>query len=84
MKIAHIHPSDSSMHMILGPSDAVAAIECGWAELHGLAGIAVGLPVTYLMVYAPRDETDLVVVAELLDTAIKYAMQRDGERSLAR
>lgn len=43
-EIAHIHPSDNSMHMVMSPSDAVAAIEMGWAQLHGLAGVAVGLP----------------------------------------
>jgi hypothetical protein len=74
-EIAHIHPSDSSMHMILSPSDAVAAVEMGWAERHGLAGIAVGLPATYVMVYAPRNESDLMVVGELLEAAIGYATQ---------
>ncbi len=28
-EIAHIHPADGSMHMILGPSDCRAAIEAG-------------------------------------------------------
>jgi Family of unknown function (DUF5519) len=74
-EIAHIHPSDNSMHMILSPGDAIAAIEMGWAERHGLAGIAAGLPVTYVMVYAPRDECDLAVVAELLEAAITHAKQ---------
>ena len=74
-EIAHIHPSDNSMHMILSPSDAVPAIEMGWAQRHGLAGIAVGLPVTYVMVYAPRSHDDLKVVEELLDAAIAYAVQ---------
>jgi hypothetical protein len=77
-EIAHIHPSDNSMHMILGPGDAVAAIEMGWGQRHGLAGIAVGLPVTYVMVYAPRNGHDLAVVAELLEAAILHAMQQDG------
>ena len=77
-EIAHIHPSDNSMHMILSASDAVAAIEMGWAERHGLAGIAVGLPATYVMVYAPRNGGDLRVVEELLEAAIAYAAQAAG------
>ena len=77
-EIAHIHPSDHSMHMILSPTDAVAAIRMGWAQRHGLAGIAVGLPDTYVMIYAPRDERDLDVVAELLEAAIAFATQPAG------
>jgi hypothetical protein len=74
-EIAHIHPSDNSMHMILSPSDAVAALEMGWAERHGLAGVAVGLPATYVMVYSPRHQEDLMVIEELLEAAIAYAIQ---------
>ncbi len=75
-EIAHIHPSDSSMHMILSASDAAAAMQMGWAQRHGLAGLAVGLPETYVMIYAPRNEQDLTVVEELLNAAIAYAQQQ--------
>ena len=64
-EIAHIHPSDNSMHMVLSPRDAVAAVESGWGQRHGLAGLAVDLPETYLMVYAPRQEADLEMVEGL-------------------
>ena len=74
-EIAHIHPSDHSMHMVLSRTDAIAAIEAGWAQRHGLAGIAVGLPLTYVMVYSPRGEQDLQIVGELLEAAIAYATQ---------
>ena len=72
-EIAHIHPSDHSMHMILSSRDAVAVIEAGWGERHGLAGIALDLPVNYVMVYAPRGEDDLAVTGQLLEAAIRYA-----------
>ena len=71
-EIAHIHNSDGSMHMILSPADAVVAVEAGWAELHGLAGRAVGLPATYLMIYAPQSGQDVVIVSRLLAAAIAY------------
>ncbi len=74
-EIAHIHPSDSSMHMILSPADAVAAIRSGWGQRHGLAGIALGLPLTYVMIYAPRNDDELTVVSGLLEAAIAYARQ---------
>ena len=63
------------MHMILSPSDAIAAISMGWGQRHGLAGIAFGLPMTYVMVYAPRDQRDLHSIANLLGAAITYATQ---------
>jgi hypothetical protein len=75
-EIAHIHPSDNSMHMVLSPTDAIAAIEAGWARRHGLAGLVLDLPMTYVMVYAPRNAADLAVVGELLEAAIAYAVQR--------
>ena len=74
-EIAHIHPSDSSMHMILSPTDASAAMRAGWAQRHGLAGIGMGLPATYMLVYGPRDHDDLGVIADLLEAAIFYMTQ---------
>ena len=71
-EIAHIHDSDGSMHMILSPSDAIAAIEAGWAQFHGLSGRGFGLPTTYVMVYGPRTEGEVAVVARLLASALAY------------
>ena len=72
-EIAHLHPSDHSIHMILSPRDAVAVIKAGWGERHGLAGIALDLPVNYVLVYAPRGRDDLAVIGQLLEAAIRYA-----------
>ena len=77
-EIAHIHPSDHSMHMILSPHDAIAAIEAGWGERHGLAGIALDLPVNYVMIYAPRGKDDLSAIGELLEAAIRHASRHQG------
>ena len=71
-EIAHVHALDGSMHMVLSPRDAVSAVRLGWAELHGLAGKAMKLPATYVMVYAPRSSEDLVVIRSLLRAAIAY------------
>ncbi len=76
-EIGHIHALDGSMHMILSPTDAIAAIEAGWAELHGLAG-KIGLPATYVMVYAPQNHEDVAMAARLLGAAIEYMTQRPG------
>ncbi len=83
-EIAHIHPSDHSMHMILSPRDAMTAIEAGWGERHGLAGIALELPVNYVMVYAPRTPDDLAGIGQLLEAALRFALaDRSSEGLLA-
>jgi hypothetical protein len=72
-EIAHIHPSDGSMHMtFLSPSDSKTVIEAGWGEFHGLAGDG-RLTQTYMMLYSPRDENELKITKLILEAAIKYA-----------
>jgi hypothetical protein len=65
-EFAHLHPADDgSLHMAL-PVDIVdRVIENGWAEHHPLAG-KHGLPTNIVMVYGPRDEAELEVVAALV------------------
>lgn len=79
-EIAHIHPSDGSMHMTLGPSDARRVIEAGWGELHPLVGVPLGggrvLPATYMLVYSPRDTAELRIVERILHAAVRYAAGR--------
>jgi hypothetical protein len=65
-EFAHLHPaSDGSLHMVLPPDVVDQAIENGWAERHPLAG-QHGLPANIVMVYGPRDEDELEVVADLV------------------
>jgi hypothetical protein len=65
-EFAHLHPaSDGSLHMVLPPEVVDQVIENGWAERHPLAG-QHGLPANIVMVYGPRDDEELEVVAELL------------------
>ena len=72
-EIAHIHPSDGSMHMILSPSDAKTVLEAGWGERHPLAGVYAGLPETYMLIYAPRNAEENAVLAGMLGAAVAYA-----------
>lgn len=71
-EIAHIHPSDGSMHMILSPPDAMLVLQKGWGESHGLAGKALGLPASYMLIYAPRNERDLEVIEAILAASVNY------------
>ncbi|MCJ1372311.1 hypothetical protein MMC20_003534 [Loxospora ochrophaea] len=69
-EIAHMHTTDSSMHLTLHPSDAALVIANGWGERHPLAGQGfLGLrwvPRGFVMVYAPRDEKDLPILMEIV------------------
>lgn len=75
-EIAHIHPSDGSMHMVLSPSDARQVLTHQWGELHSLAGFMNRLPSTYAFIYAPRTEADFSVVERVLDASIAFMAQR--------
>lgn len=71
-EFGHFHPWDRSMHIVLPPDLARAAVEAGWAEVHPAARI-VGVPENRLMLYGPRDEDELEVVFGLLVEAYRYA-----------
>jgi hypothetical protein len=75
-EIAHIHPSDGSMHMMLSPCDAKAVLENEWGELHSLAGLFNRLPVSYTFVYAPRSEADLEAVQQMLSASVAFMTKR--------
>ena len=72
-EFAHLHPpSDGSLHMVLAPNVVAGVIENGWAERHPLAG-RHGLPANIVMVYGPRDEEELAVVADLVRASHNFA-----------
>ena len=72
-EFAHLHPgADHSLHVCLSPDLAAAACEAGWAEPHPLVASAA-LPPTVVLVYAPRDEHELNVVASLVEAAYRFA-----------
>ena len=72
-EVAHIHPSDGSMHMILSPTDAITVLETGWGERHPLAGDYPNMPLTYVFVYSPRTIEEADVIRQILEAAASYA-----------
>lgn len=80
-EVAHIHPGDGSMHMILSPSDAHVVIQQGWGELHSLSGRLGLLPESYTFVYAPRNDEDLRAIEVILRAAIDH-MSGQGKASV--
>ncbi|MGI8881481.1 MAG: luciferase family protein [Jatrophihabitans sp.] len=67
---AHIHGvTDTSLHICLPAQLTAAAVDSGWAEPHQYADHP-----TEVMVYAPRDESELGIVVELVRSSIEFAM----------
>lgn len=75
-EFAHLHPgADHSLHLALPEDLAQAACTAGWAELHPLAASG-DLPRTIVMVYAPRDDAEVEVVAGLVEASHRFATGR--------
>ncbi|KAK0368418.1 hypothetical protein CLIM01_14226 [Colletotrichum limetticola] len=77
-EIAH-HHTDLSIHLYLSPADAKLAIQKRWAERHRLSlpkgsflANRLHLADSYLMVYGPRDEEEMEVLAELLRCGVRF------------
>lgn len=71
-EVCHVHHSDRSLHMNLHPDDAKVVLENGWGERHPLARggwMRAYVPREFVMIYAPRDETELEVVCRIIEAA---------------
>jgi phospholipase/carboxylesterase len=79
-EFAHLHPSaDGSLHLSLPPEIVRTVVDNGWAELHPLAG-KHGLPTNIVMVYGPRDEAELEIVAALVRASHAGACPQNAEK----
>ena len=77
-EFAHLHPaSDGSLHMTLPPDIVDDVIANGWAERHPLAG-KHGLPNSIVMVYGPRDDAELEIIAALVGASHAHACVPDA------
>jgi phospholipase/carboxylesterase len=71
-EFAHQHPAhDGSLHLALPLDLAGDAVAQGWAQVHPLAGIR--LSPGFVMVYGPRDEAELDVVAGIVEASYRFA-----------
>ena len=61
------------MHMTLHPLDAALVIAQGWGERHPLAGCWIHgrrlLPPGFLMVYTPREESEVETLMDIVKAA---------------
>src|SRR3954466_2323827 len=72
-EFAHLHPApDHSLHAMLPEELAREAIEAGWAEPHPVALRGL-IPPTAVMLYAPRDGSELGVIESLIRASHAFA-----------
>jgi phospholipase/carboxylesterase len=77
-EFAHLHPGeDGSLHLALPPVLAEDAVSKGWAVAHPLAGVR--LTPGMVLVYGPREDAELGVVAAIAETS--HAWARGTHRS---
>jgi phospholipase/carboxylesterase len=71
-EFAHLHPAhDGSLHLALPPALAADAVARRWAVAHPLAGIRLARGM--VLVYGPRNPTELATVAGIVETSHAYA-----------
>ncbi len=76
-EIGHLHPWDGSLHIALPPKLASEAINKGWAEEHPVARAGMA-PHNVVMLYGPRDETEVGLLADMIAAAVgRAAAQHD-------
>ncbi|OJY53552.1 luciferase family protein [Pseudonocardia sp. 73-21] len=71
-EFAHVHPGhDGSMHLALPPTHAADVVAKGWGVAHPLAGVR--LTPGMVMLFGPRDDTELETVVGVAATAHAWA-----------
>ncbi|KAF8242561.1 hypothetical protein K440DRAFT_664682 [Wilcoxina mikolae CBS 423.85] len=84
-EVAHVHATEEagegSLHVLLAPRDCVEVIEKGWGQRHRLAGVWGGrlLPAEYLLVYAPREWSEVAVVRRIVEAGVRAALGVEGK-----
>ncbi|KAL1841949.1 hypothetical protein VTJ49DRAFT_6272 [Mycothermus thermophilus] len=94
-EVCHVHNTDRSMHLNLHPEDIREVLEKGWGQRHPMSwergdgwlggmGVMVEapLPRTFVMIYAPRNDEDLRVIARIIEAAIWYTTAERTELEL--
>ena len=75
-RVRHLHrPSDGSMHVLLPTQLSIKALEKGWGILHPLSGYPglSGDNSNYVMIYGPRDESELKTIWTIAQISYYYA-----------
>ncbi|KAF2830835.1 hypothetical protein CC86DRAFT_367494 [Ophiobolus disseminans] len=75
-EVAHVHPSENSLHVYVSPQDAKLVMKRGWGQRFPVTWLA---PPSWIMVYAPRTEEEVEVVREIVRAAVCFAVGREVE-----
>jgi Family of unknown function (DUF5519) len=67
-EIAHVHPSDDSLHVWLSEADARRVVESGWGLRFPLKFVNKG----WVMVYAPRTMKEVKVCEEVVRAGVRW------------
>jgi len=70
-EVAHVHPSENSLHVYVSPQDAKLVMKRGWGQRFPVSWLA---PPSWIMVYAPRTEEEVEVVREIVRAAVCFAV----------
>jgi phospholipase/carboxylesterase len=76
LEFGHLHrPDDGSMHLLLPTDVSIKALEKGWGILHPLSGYPglSGDNSNYVMIYGPRDESELKTIWTISQISYYYA-----------
>jgi hypothetical protein len=73
-------PWDGSLHIVLDPGLAGAAVTAGWAEVHpvALAGLAAR---NRVMLYGPRNEAEVDIIFSLIAAAVRRAAGHQAQQA---
>jgi phospholipase/carboxylesterase len=72
-EFCHLHPApDCSIHLTLPNPLRDRIVQLGWAEPHRVVRCGV-MPATLVLVYAPRDYSELAVVLHLIRASYEFA-----------
>ena len=73
-EFAHVHPLyDGSMHLMLPIECTQELFAKGWGEPHPMAASGM-IPATAVMVFAPRNETEIGTALKILNTSYEFAL----------
>lgn len=80
-EFAHLHPApDHSLHLALPSADAECVVALGWGEWHPRV-LEGRWPRTVVLVYAPRDDSEVDAVSAILRRSWEFASGRPPSRT---
>ena len=74
----HMEPGPGSQHLVLTDADARTTIAAGWGVKHPWSDSLTSDGFTLLMIYAPRDKTDLAQIKKIITAAWQLALSESA------